>query len=171
MIHTTRPRNLRRVVLRPGPAALAPHVYTCMNFPGADKADCSFIITNIVSGSSSWASTRRRRRRRGRGGARQGTYYLLTAKGVPVDPVEVNPPPPPAPGRRAAWDLLELPAHSKRWCPRPGQPSAATASASAQGWTAGHCVAIQGGMAVYAHASTACTGARTWAAASAGASS
>ena len=137
MIHTTRPRNLRRVVLRPGPAALAPHVYTCMNFPGAppwprrshrrggrprrpwraDKADCSFIITNIVSGSTSWASTRRRRRRQGRGGARQGTYYLLTAKGVPVDPVEVNPPPPPAPGWRAAWDLLELPAHSKRWCP------------------------------------------------------
>ena len=79
----------------------------------ADKADCSFIITNIVSGSSSWASTRRRRRR-GRGGAWQGTYYLLTAKGVPVDPVKVNPPPPPAPGRRAAWDLLELPAHSNR---------------------------------------------------------
>ena len=63
----------------------------------ADKADCSFIITNIVSGSSSWASTRRRRRRLRRGGAWQGTYYLLTAKGVPVNPVEVNPPPPPAP--------------------------------------------------------------------------
>ena len=66
-------------------------IYTCMNFPGAAHRPSE----------AAW----------------QGTYYLLTAKGVPVDPVEVNPPPPPAPGRRAAWDLLELPAHSKRWCP------------------------------------------------------
>ena len=90
----------------------------------ADKADCSFIITNIVSGSSSWARTRHRRRR-----LRQGTYYLLTAKGVPVDPVKVNPPPPPAaPARRSvAGDLdLDLPAHSKKVAslstPSPSRP-------------------------------------------------
>ena len=49
----------------------------------ADKADCSFIITNIVSGSSSWASTRRRRRRLRRGGSRQGTYYLKVSLSTP----------------------------------------------------------------------------------------